>query len=168
MKNNTNNQVNNNLKEEISTDNKIEDKTSKKKKVKLKILIPIIALLLIGGFVFIDGNKKQEIQMDIVDTNSSISQKIDEFLRENEKTEGVHSIKDDKYTYVLIVSKTSKASEMSVNLYDVYKQWFKINIEYEVEVNENTISKDNPDKIQKMLIRFEENGKINPIVTKRM
>lgn len=151
--------------EESGKTEKIEKKEPKKK-TNLKAIITLIVILLLGLFVYFDGSKKTDILMDIVDTNSSISKTIDEFIKTNEDKKGVHSLKDDGYTYVLIVSEKSKATEMSISLYNIYKQWFKINIEYEIEINEDTISKDNPDKVQKMLVRFKESGKLNPIEIK--
>lgn len=156
---NKDNELSNVDKAVISKDN------SKIKKSKVKI-ISVIAFILIIGVFFIFNSKVTDISIEVVDTNSSISKEVDKFIEDSEEKAGVHSLRSGEYTYVLIVSEKEKATEMSVNLYDIYKKGFNINIEYEIEVNESTISKNNPERIQKMLVRFKESGNIKPIVTK--
>lgn len=126
------------------------------------IIISIIAIsiCLLSYFFF---NKKNDIQIDILDTSSSISENIDDFIKNNTEKPGVHTLRQDGYTYLLIVSDKERATEISINLYNIYKHRFKINVEYEVEVNKDTISLSNPEKIQTMLIRFKEFGKIKPV-----
>ena len=128
-----------------------------------KITIPFVILVSILLVTYFSWNKKSDIEINIMDTNSSISTEIDNFIQSNLDNPGVHTLKQDGYNYLLIVSDKEKATEMSINLYNVYKHKFKINVEYEVEVNEDTISESNPDKVQTMLIRFKESGKVNPI-----
>lgn len=128
-----------------------------------KITIPFVILVSILLVTYFSWNKKSDIEINIMDTNSSISTEIDNFIKTNLDNPGVHTLKQDGYNYLLIVSDKEKATEMSINLYNVYKHKFKINVEYEVEVNEDTISESNPDKVQTMLIRFKESGKVNPI-----
>lgn len=175
MQNNTDkNLEQNELKDTESSNDEIEAKEVNKldrpknrvgKKVVTAtiLLIPVLIVALALSTFF---TKKIDINIDIVDTNSSISTEIDKFLEENKEISGVHSIREGEYTYVLIVSEKKKTTEMSINLYELYKKGFNINIEYEIEVNENSISADNPERVQKMLIRFKESGKIKPIVTK--
>lgn len=143
-----------------------KNETKKSNKLKKTLIIIILSsFLLLSGLLYI-YNKKSSITINIMDTNSSISNEIDEFIESNINNEGIHTIRNDGYTYLLIVSDKIKATEMSVNLYNIYKHKFKINVEYEIEVNEDTISEDNPEKTQVMLVRFKEVGKINPIKIK--
>lgn len=128
---------------------------------KIILLFVIVASILLVAYF--SWNKKSDIEINIMDTNSSISTEIDNFIESNLDNPGVHTLKQDGYNYLLIVSDKEKATEMSINLYNIYKHKFKINIEYEVEINEDTISDSNPDKVQTMLIRFKESGKVNPI-----
>lgn len=129
---------------------------------KIVMVIALIGFLLASSFLYF-YNKKTDITINIMDTNSSISTEIDDFIKTNIDKAGVHTTRNNGYTYLLIVSDKIKATEMSVNLYNIYKHKFKINIEYEIEVNQDTVSEDNPEKTQSMLIRFKELGKINPI-----
>lgn len=138
---------------------------SKVKKLKIAI-ISIITFILIVGTFFAFNSKVTDISIEVVDTNSSISNDVDKFIKENEEKAGVHSLRSGEYTYVLIVSEKEKATEMSINLYDIYKKGFNVNIEYEVEVNESTISENNPERTQRMLVRFKESGNVKPIITK--
>ena len=140
----------------------MESTTNKNNYLK-KIIIPFVILVSILLVAYFSWNKKSDIEINIMDTNSSISTEIDNFIESNLDNPGVHTLKQDGYNYLLIVSDKEKATEMSINLYNVYKHKSKINVEYEVEVNEDTISESNPDKVQTMLIRFKESGKINPI-----
>ena len=140
----------------------MESTTNKNNYLK-KIIIPFVILVSILLVAYFSWNKKSDIEINIMDTNSSISTEIDNFIKSNLDNPGVHTLKQDGYNYLLIVSNKEKATEMSINLYNVYKHKSKINVEYEVEVNEDTISESNPDKVQTMLIRFKESGKINPI-----
>lgn len=129
---------------------------------KILVIIGILGVLLASS-LFYFYNVKSDITINIMDTNSSISAEIDDFIEKNINEAGVHTIRNDGYTYLLIVSDKIRATEMSVNLYNIYKHKFKINVEYEIEVNEDTISEDNPEKIQTMLVRFKEFGEVNPI-----
>lgn len=140
----------------------MESTTNKNNYLK-KIIIPFVILVSILLVAYFSWNKKSDIEINIMDTNSSISTEIDNFIESNLDNPGVHTLKQDGYNYLLIVSNKEKATEMSINLYNVYKHKSKINVEYEVEVNEDTISESNPDKVQTMLIRFKESGKVNPI-----
>ena len=140
----------------------MESTTNKNNYLK-KIIIPSVILVSILLVAYFSWNKKSDIEINIMDTNSSISTEIDNFIKSNLDNPGVHTLKQDGYNYLLIVSNKEKATEMSINLYNVYKHKSKINVEYEVEVNEDTISESNPDKVQTMLIRFKESGKVNPI-----
>ena len=140
----------------------MESTTNKNNYLK-KIIIPFVILVSILLVAYFSWNKKSDIEINIMDTNSSISTEIDNFIKSNLDNPGVHTLKQDGYNYLLIVSNKEKATEMSINLYNVYKHKSKINVEYEVEVNEDTISESNPDKVQTMLIRFKESGKVNPI-----
>lgn len=144
----------------------MESTTNKNNYLK-KIIIPFVILVSILLVAYFSWNKKGDIEINIMDTNSSISTEIDNFIQSNLDNPGVHTLKQDGYNYLLIVSDKEKATEMSINLYNVYKHKFKINVEYEVEVNEDTISESNPDKVQTMLIRFKESGKVNPIEVNR-
>ena len=144
----------------------MESTTNKNNYLK-KIIIPFVILVSILLVAYFSWNKKGDIEINIMDTNSSISTEIDNFIESNLDNPGVHTLKQDGYNYLLIVSDKEKATEMSINLYNVYKHKFKINVEYEVEVNEDTISESNPDKVQTMLIRFKESGKVNPIEVNR-
>lgn len=129
---------------------------------KILMIIVMLGLLLASSLLYF-YNKKSEVVINIMDTNSSISTEIDNFIKTNIDKAGVHTIRNNGYTYLLIVSDKIKATEMSVNLYSIYKHKFKINVEYEIEVNEDTVSEDNPEKTQVMLVRFKESGNINPI-----
>ena len=144
----------------------MESTTNKNNYLK-KIIIPFVILVSILLVAYFSWNKKSDIEINIMDTNSSISTEIDNFIKSNLDNPGVHTLKQDGYNYLLIVSNKEKATEMSINLYNVYKHKSKINVEYEVEVNEDTISESNPDKVQTMLIRFKESGKVNPIEVNR-
>ena len=144
----------------------MESTTNKNNYLK-KIIIPFVILVSILLVAYFSWNKKSDIEINIMDTNSSISTEIDNFIQSNLDNPGVHTLKQDGYNYLLIVSNKEKATEMSINLYNVYKHKSKINVEYEVEVNEDTISESNPDKVQTMLIRFKESGKVNPIEVNR-
>lgn len=132
-----------------------------------KSFVYVITMLLAITVVYMSWIIEKDIDINIMDTNTSISRGIDAFIKENNNKAGVHSYQEDEYNYVLIVSDKEKALDMSINLYRIYKSKFKINIEYEVEVDKETISESNPDKIQTMLIRFKEKGKINPIVVNK-
>lgn len=140
----------------------MESTTNKNNYLK-KIILLFVIVVSILLVVYFSWNKKSDIEINIMDTNSSISTEIDNFIESNLDNPGVHTLKQDGYNYLLIVSDKEKATEMSINLYNIYKHKFKINIEYEVEINEDTISDSNPDKVQTMLIRFKESGKVNPI-----
>ena len=129
---------------------------------KILMIIVMLGLLLASSLLYF-YNKKSDVVINIMDTNSSISTEIDNFIKTNIDKAGVHTIRNNGYTYLLIVSDKIKATEMSVNLYSIYKHKFKINVEYEIEVNEDTVSEDNPEKTQVMLVRFKESGNINPI-----
>ena len=142
-----------------------EGKKPKRKKLNLKIVIIILIAATIAGLFAWFNSKETEISMDIVDMNSSISEKVDSLIEDNMEKKGVHSVKDGEYTYVLIVSEKLKATEMSINLYDLYKKGFNVVMEYEVEVNEETVSESNPEKVQRMLIRYRETGKLKPVIT---
>ena len=144
----------------------MESTTNKNNYLK-KIIIPFVILVSILLVAYFSWNKKSDIEINIMDTNSSISTEIDNFIQSNLDNPGVHTLKQDGYNYLLIVSNKEKATEMSINLYNVYKHKSKINVEYEVEVNKDTISESNPDKVQTMLIRFKESGKVNPIEVNR-
>ena len=129
---------------------------------KILIIIVMLGFLLASSLLYF-YNKKSDVVINIMDTNSSISTEIDNFIETSIDKAGVHTIRNNGYTYLLIVSDKIKATEMSVNLYSIYKHKFKINVEYEIEVNEDTVSEDNPEKTQVMLVRFKESGNINPI-----
>lgn len=129
---------------------------------KILMIIVMLGFLLASSLLYF-YNKKSDVVINIMDTNSSISTEIDNFIKTNIDKAGVHTIRNNGYTYLLIVSDKIKATEMSVNLYSIYKHKFKINVEYEIEVNEDTVSEDNPEKTQVMLVRFKESGNINPI-----
>lgn len=129
---------------------------------KILIIIVMLSFLLASSLLYF-YNKKSDVVINIMDTNSSISTEIDNFIETSIDKAGVHTIRNNGYTYLLIVSDKIKATEMSVNLYSIYKHKFKINVEYEIEVNEDTVSEDNPEKTQVMLVRFKESGNINPI-----
>ena len=129
---------------------------------KILMIIVMLGLLLASSLLYF-YNKKSDVVINIMDTNSSISTEIDNFIETSIDKAGVHTIRNNGYTYLLIVSDKIKATEMSVNLYSIYKHKFKINVEYEIEVNEDTVSEDNPEKTQVMLVRFKESGNINPI-----
>lgn len=155
---------NENLNNNVEKGDVKPNKSKKNPNFKLITLIAVI-IALITGFIIFNG-KVKDINMEIVDTNASISKNIDAFLEENSEKPGVHSIRDGEYTYVLITSEKIKATEMSINLYDIYKKGFNVTIEYEVEVNESTISDNNPERVQKMLVRFKESGKVKPVIKK--
>lgn len=129
-----------------------------------KIIIPIVIILGIIIAFYVSWNTKKEISINIMDTSSSISSEIDKFIEENLNNPGVHTLKNDGYNYLLIVSEKTKATEVAVCLYDIYKYRSKINVEYEIEVNEDTISDSNDEKVQTMLVRFKENGDVNPVI----
>lgn len=129
---------------------------------KILMIIVMLGFLLASSLLYF-YNKKSDVVINIMDTNSSISTEIDNFIETSIDKAGVHTIRNNGYTYLLIVSHKIKATEMSVNLYSIYKHKFKINVEYEIEVNEDTVSEDNPEKTQVMLVRFKESGNINPI-----
>ena len=143
-------------------------KFKKKEEKKLDNFKKILMIIVMLGFLLASSllyfyNKKSDVVINIMDTNSSISTEIDNFIETSIDKAGVHTIRNNGYTYLLIVSDKIKATEMSVNLYSIYKHKFKINVEYEIEVNEDTVSEDNPEKTQVMLVRFKESGNINPI-----
>lgn len=143
-----------------------QSKYEKPRKNSNKIAIVSLFVVVILLFLSVLGyswNNRTNVEINILDTNSSISKEIDAFIESNLENPGVHTLKNGEYNYVLIVSEKAKATEMSVNLYDVYKYKFKINIEYDIEINEDTISESNSEKHQTMLIRFKESGEINPI-----
>lgn len=144
----------------------MESTTNKNNYLK-KIIIPFIIVISILLATYFSWNNKKDIEINIMDTNSSISTEIDDFIESNISTPGVHTLKHDGYNYLLIVSDKEKATEMSINLYNIYKHKFKINVEYEVEVNKDTISESNPEKTQTMLVRFKESGKVNPIIVNK-
>lgn len=133
-----------------------------KKKIGIIVAVALTAILIVGFLIF--NNKKSDLKMEVVDMNAPISQVVDKFIKDNENKAGLHSIQDGEYTYAMIVSEKSKATEMFINLYDVYKKGFNVCVEYNVEINENTVNESNPERVQKMLIRFKEDNKVKPII----
>lgn len=133
-----------------------------KKKVGILGAIALIIIAIVGFLIF--NNKKVDLKMEVVDMNAPISQVVDKFIKDNENEAGLHSVKDGEYTYAMIVSEKAKASEMFINLYDVYKKGFNVCVEYNVEINKNTINDSNPERVQKMLIRFKEDKKVKPVI----
>lgn len=155
------------LEDSVVEDENDKENPKRKKKINLKLIIALVVVgtLIVVGALF--GGKKKDLEIDIVDMNSSISEKVDKMIEKDGEKAGVHTVKDGSYTYVLIVSDKLRATEMSINLYDLYQKGFSAVLEYEVEVNEDTISNENPEKIQKMLVRFKGSSKVRPVITDR-
>lgn len=146
--------VNNN--EKIITD-KNEGKKSKKKNKKIWLIIIPILLAIIGvaSFKAIKFfNTEVPVNIEILDTNSPISEDIDKFIKENKDVEGIHSIEYKNDTYTLISSGKTKAKEASINLYQAYSKGFDIYLEYNLKINEKSIDESNPERVQMMLLKF--------------
>ena len=72
----------------------VEGKKAKGRKLNFKIIIILLIVATMVGLFAWFNSKETEISMDIVDMNSSISEKVDSLIEYNMEKKGVHSVKD--------------------------------------------------------------------------